>query len=98
MTIKKPKTVFWFILNEYFILWPQNLKGGFLKSLPHSRIMPQKWIGIPIFGQCPIFPKFGLMVDVDAQSTSKITMICRAGPRGRSQWGTHIDAFQHLKL
>ena len=33
------------------------------------------------------------MVDVNVQSTSKITVICRAGPRGHGQDDTQVDVF-----
>ena len=38
------------------------------------------------------------MVYVDEQGTSKITMICRAGPRGHGQRDMQVDAFCHSKL
>ena len=38
------------------------------------------------------------MINVDVQGTSKITMICRVGPRGHGQRDTQVDVFQHSKL
>ena len=42
--------------------------------------------------------KLGLMVDVDVQGTSKITMICRAGLRDHGQRNTQVDVFRRSKL
>ena len=38
------------------------------------------------------------MVYVDVQGTSKLTMICRAGPRGHGQRDTQVDVFRRSKL
>ena len=38
------------------------------------------------------------MVDVNVQGTSKITMMCRAGPRGHGQSDTQIDVLPRSKL
>ena len=38
------------------------------------------------------------MVDVDAQDTSKITMICRAECRGHTERDTQADGFRPSKL
>ena len=37
------------------------------------------------------------MVDVDVQGTSKITMICRAGPRGYGQRDTKLEVQNYSK-
>ena len=42
--------------------------------------------------------KLGLMIDMDVQGTSKITVICRAKPRGHGQSDTQVDVFQCSKL
>ena len=42
--------------------------------------------------------KLGLIVDVHMQGISKITMICRAGPRGPGQRDTQVDVIRFLKL
>ena len=39
-----------------------------------------------------------LMIDVDVQGTSKITMICGAEPRGHGQRDTQVDVFRCSKL
>ena len=72
MAINKP------ILNQNFIFLPQNRKGHFLKSLPH---LHYNALEMDTYGQCSIFLELRLMVDVDVQGTSKITMIRRVGHR-----------------
>ena len=42
--------------------------------------------------------KLGLMVDVDVQGTSEITMICRVGPRCHGQRDRQVDVFRRSKL
>ena len=42
--------------------------------------------------------KLGLMIEVDVQGTSKITMICRARSRGHGQGDMQVDVFRRLKL
>ena len=51
-----------------------------------------------MFGQCLTFCKLGLIFVVDVQGTSKITMICRAGPRIHGQRDTQVDVFQHSRF
>ena len=72
MTINK------LILNQNFIFLPQNRKERFLKSLPH---LHDNALEMDTYGQCSIFLELRLMVDVDVQVTSNITMIHRVGPR-----------------
>ena len=42
--------------------------------------------------------KLELMVNVDVQGTSKITLICRAGSRGHGQRDMQVDVSQRSKL
>ena len=42
--------------------------------------------------------KLELIVDMDVQGTSKITMICWAGTRGHGQRDTQVDVFWRSKL
>ena len=38
------------------------------------------------------------MVDVGVQGTSKITVICRAGPRDHGQKDKQVDVFRRSRL
>ena len=42
--------------------------------------------------------RFRLMVDVDVQGISQITVICGAGPRRHGRWDTQVDVFRRTKL